>query len=60
MSRYDYPDPGQDAEYCDGLAPEPDELDFCIWCNARLWTPEHYPYCSALCGVMAVNDDRED
>lgn len=23
MSRYDYPDPGGDPDYCDGLAPAP-------------------------------------
>jgi hypothetical protein len=27
MSRYDYPDPGQDPEYCNALSDEPDADD---------------------------------
>lgn len=40
MSRFDYPDPGLDPAYCDGLAPDqaqPDTGKPCPVCPAIAW-----------------------
>ena len=59
MSRYDYPDPGQDPAYCDGLvAEDPIDMDVCAWCNEPYTNREYYPYCSSPCGLYAERDDR--
>ena len=69
-SRYDYPDPGQDPAYCEGLAAE-DELDieagglddrgrgagYCLWCGVPL-TSAASDYCSSLCAVAAEQDSQ--
>lgn len=60
MATFDRRDPGQDAAYCDGLAPELTAEDYCYYCNAELMTVDHAPYCSTLCGVLANIDSRED
>ena len=33
MSRFDYPDPGTDPAYCDGLSDPPEPPDICDNCN---------------------------
>ena len=63
MSRYDYPDPGTDPAYCDGLSPDDDApIDpTCIYCGATIdYLDNHEPYCSALCACYADLDNRED
>lgn len=66
-SRYDYPDPGQDPEYCNGLAPEPEEWygEVCEWCSEPLphvrdvvVIDEYWPYCSSLCATQAAADSE--
>ncbi len=58
MSRYDYRDPGQDSEYCDGLAPE---IETCDYCGRELPHHQaHYPYCSHACSIDAQTDSTED
>ena len=70
MSRYDYPDPGQDPAYCDGLAADDDleieagPLDdrgrgegYCLWCGVPL-TNAVSDYCSSLCAVAAEVDSE--
>ena len=57
-SKYDYPDPGQDPAYCNGLTPELGDLDVCHWCNESYTNREYYPYCSSQCGLYAERDDR--
>ena len=57
-SRYDYPDPGTDAAYCDGLTlPVP---DWCLYCNQPYEELTHYPYCGADCALQAEIDSEED
>ncbi len=59
-SRYDYPDPGTDPAYCDGLAPDDDTLEICLWCGE--WhnvNPNAWPYCSTLCAARAAVDSEE-
>lgn len=37
----------------------PDHQDWpfhCFWCGAEYSGPDHYPYCSAACGVRAEQD----
>ncbi len=62
MSRYNYPDPGTDPAYCDGLAPdEPLDDPTCIYCGAVIdYLDNNEPYCSALCACYADFDNRED
>ena len=62
MSKYDYPDPGQDPAYCDGLAADdpPDELGICAWCNEPYPGRAEYPYCSTRCAVQAECESQED
>ena len=58
MSRYDYPDPGQDPDYCDGLSDDPEAL-LCLWCNEPLPSDaiaNHDWYCSALCALYAEQE----
>ena len=52
-SRYDYPDPGQDPEYCDGLQAEDPEPVYCIWCGGVCGDPQNDPYCSWICSLDA-------
>lgn len=60
MNRYDYPDPGLDAAYCDGLAPEYDGPT-CIYCGEPLYEAEDSLYCPwASCAVLAELDSMED
>ena len=48
MSRYDYPDPGIDPAYCDGLAADDD--DYCPEC-----------YCEpCMCKVLDPDEDPDD
>ena len=56
MSTFDYPDPGMDPAYCDGLEAEPDESNACVWCNELYTDQTSYPYCSAACAVRADSD----
>ena len=91
-SRFDYPDPGQDPEYCNALAadpddettddldtspwdpegtpwptspssqvmaPDPDDLALCYWCQSLYLTHDHHPYCSAQCSAEATLDGEE-
>ena len=59
-SRYDYPDPGQDPAYCDGLAADaPVDMDMCAWCGQPYSDRAEYPYCSTLCAVLAELDTLE-
>ena len=63
MSKFDYPDPGQDPAYCNALTPEPDEPDVevCAWCSEPLWdNREWHPYCSSPCALYAELDSVED
>ena len=66
-SKYDYPDPGSDPEYCDGLAADDwrdGGLSVCLWCGQEFIydIPEErdYPYCSPLCATQASVDSQED
>ena len=59
MSRYDYPDPGQDRDYCDGLSADEPDAPLCLWCNEPL-PADQTDYCSALCAYYAERDNQED
>ena len=61
MSKYDYPDPGQDPAYCDGLADDdpPPTCETCAWCDDPYAGRAEYPYCSTLCAVQAEVDTSE-
>jgi DnaJ-class molecular chaperone len=52
MSRYDYRDPGQDGDYCDGLAQAPDD--------DREPDPPALEVCPACFGHREVNQVRCD
>lgn len=60
-SKFEYPDPGTDPAYCDGLtafdddAPEPPR---CLWCGEPI--DDAYAYCSALCACYAERDSFEE
>lgn len=56
MSRYDYPDPGRDPDYCDDLSVE---TAYCLWCSAEVPSYEPGPYCSGLCAAQADRDNEE-
>ena len=67
MGRYDYPDPGTDPAYCDGLSIDwRDEIDehVCVYCGGPLparvrdaWEdPTGNIYCSHEC---VINAERE-
>lgn len=59
MSRFDRPDPSLDADYCNGLAPEPVEPEpLCLWCNEPL-PLDQTDYCSAFCANLAERDSAE-
>lgn len=62
-SRYDYPDPGSDPEYCNDLTSDEGNEDFCLWCNAwfNLIPPQgaSWPYCSPLCAAQAAVDSED-
>lgn len=66
-SRFDYPDPGTDPEYCNALAPEPEDTEpevyelsadtaVCAWCGERLYDDNFTPFCSSLCAIRAELD----
>jgi hypothetical protein len=69
MSRYDYPDPGLDSSYCDGLStdgpddngtyPDDHEPYRCFWCDRLLSVSDASDYCSALCANYALVDSEE-
>ena len=64
MSSYDYPDPGTDPAYCNGLAAKgKDSLDdcgrvdrYCLWCGFMLWASSNSDYCSLECVIRAELD----
>ena len=62
MTRYDYPDPGQDSDYCDGLSDESTN-ERCFWCS-QLFAEDsrggYYPYCGPQCAISAERDSEED
>ena len=71
MSKYDYRDPAQSPEYCDGLAADgtmdalaetddPTDCDMCAWCVQPYTDRAEYPYCSTLCAVQAEIDEGEN
>ena len=60
MPKYDYPDPGQDPAYCDGLvAEDPIDMYVCCWCHETYASWEYYPYCSSSCELYAEMDAVE-
>ena len=60
MSKYDYPDPGLDPDYCNGLSPDPiDSEPTCLWCGEPL-PVDQTDYCSAYCANLAELDSEED
>jgi hypothetical protein len=48
-SKLDYPDPGQDPEYCNGLTPKPEILYDCAWCEMPCEDGEFAPFCGPTC-----------
>ena len=62
MSCYDYPDPGQNSDYCGGIS---DELtsERCLWCGNNFNdydANEFSPYCCNDCAIAAERDSEED
>lgn len=65
MSRkFDYPDPGLDPEYCNGLSNLDDPGFCCAWCSEGfsdcLPAGEYYPYCSLGCSIAAERESQEE
>ena len=63
-SKFDYPDPSRDADYCAGLEFDEDVSALpeytCAWCGAEMLPDNHdYTYCSPLCAVHAETDESE-
>jgi len=52
-SRFDYPDPGEDPEYCAGLEAKDEQPSLCLWCSTPYMSPMYGPYCSRLCAIDA-------
>lgn len=44
MSRYDYPDPGQDPNYCDGLGGHPEIARTCSGCGETAYVGREMGY----------------
>lgn len=42
------------------ITPDPPDVPGCAWCVSQPVSPEHDPYCSASCAVMALADDAGD
>lgn len=60
MSRFDYPDPGIDPDYCNGLSDPPVEPYGCAMCGQIVSDDEKFfPYCSAECVSAAERDNTE-
>ena len=65
MSTFDRADPGQDPDYCDGLAPDPPRKD-CAYCGGFIlsdyWGAGQLQgrYCSQQCALSArTAEDRQ-
>lgn len=60
MSTFDYPDPGTDDTYCNGLSEPPDGPQ-CRYCGDPMpLAYAHEAYCSSLCASYAEHDECED